>query len=168
MRILAAAGVGNNVIGNNYALPWPKITMDMKRFRTITLGNTVVMGRKTFESIGRPLAKRTNIVLTKDKNFKAPEGVIVVNDIQPILDKYYDSWIIGGQQIYEALFPFATHLFITWVYGIPTGANHKEWKGDTYLPHIKHEEWKIKTLLAPQNQPDTEPYIEFAIYQRRT
>ncbi len=167
MRILAAACANTHAIGKNNQLPWPKITQDMRRFKTLTLGTDVVMGRKTFESIGQPLPKRRNIVLSKDENFVAPEGVIVVRDKQIILDKFYDSWVIGGQQIFQELFPVATHLFITWVHGIPADLKHNGWEGDTYLPKIMHDEWKIKTLLAPQNQPDTEPYIEFAIYQRR-
>lgn len=96
MEAVIAVAAGN-VIGNGSELPWPRSKSDMKRFRSITLNNTIVMGRKTFESIGKPLPHRENIVLTRDLNYQA-EGVIITSDPLSVPD---DSIIIGGAEIYS-------------------------------------------------------------------
>lgn len=103
----------NRAIGKNNALPW-QIKEDLRFFSKITKGSTVVMGEKTYRSIGRPLPHRTNIVLSRDKDLKI-EGVTVVNDVEEIikLSEFTEIFVIGGGQIYQAFLPHAQTLYIT-------------------------------------------------------
>ena len=123
------------VIGNENRLIW-KIPADMRRFREITAGKSVLMGRKTFESIGRPLPKRKNIIITRDKNFKA-EGCIVVHALDGALKAAGDGeiMIIGGAQIYSEFLPRAHRMYLTLI--------DKEFEGDAYFPEYDKNEWKI-------------------------
>ena len=129
----------NNVIGNNNKLPW-NISEDLKRFRELTSENIIVMGRKTYDSIGRPLPKRENLVLSKNKKLKI-ENVKVFNTPQEILDFYHkreeekDLFIIGGTFIYELFIEYCDYLLITFV--------DKEYKGDAYFPKIDWTEWEL-------------------------
>src|SRR3989338_4888563 len=100
ISLIAAVGK-NNIIGIDNKLPW-KLSADLKRFKTITSGKPVVMGRKTFESIGKPLPNRTNIIITRDKNYKA-DGCVVVHSAEEALKAAEDAneiMVIGGSQIY--------------------------------------------------------------------
>ena len=129
----------NNVIGNNNKLPW-SISEDLKRFRELTNENIIVMGRKTYDSIGRPLPKRENLVLSKNKKLKI-ENAKVFNTPQEILDFYHkreeekDLFIIGGNYIYELFIEYCDYLLITFV--------DKEYKGDAYFPKIDWTEWEL-------------------------
>lgn len=129
----------NNVIGNNNKLPW-SISEDLKRFRELTSENIIVMGRKTYDSIGRPLPKRENLVLSKNKKLKI-ENAKVFNTPQEILDFYHkreeekDLFIIGGNYIYELFIEYCDYLLITFV--------DKEYKGDAYFPKIDWTEWEL-------------------------
>ena len=129
----------NNVIGNNNKLPW-NISEDLKRFRELTSENIIVMGRKTYDSIGRPLPKRENLVLSKNKKLKI-ENVKVFNTPKEILDFYHkreekkDLFIIGGTFIYELFIEYCDYLLITFV--------DKEYKGDAYFPKIDWTEWEL-------------------------
>ena len=129
----------NNVIGNNNKLPW-NISEDLKRFRELTIENIIVMGRKTYDSIGRPLPKRENLVLSKNKKLKI-ENAKVFNTPQEILDFYHkrehdkDLFIIGGNYIYELFIEYCDYLLITFV--------DKEFKGDAYFPKIDWTEWEL-------------------------
>lgn len=118
----------NNQIGSNNQLPW-HIPEDLKYFKEKTNGHMVVMGRKTYESIGRPLPNRKNIVLTRDLDFK-PDGVTVIHSFEQALimcTKEENSFIIGGGEIYELFLPFANRLYITMVDQVIDG--------DTAFPH---------------------------------
>ena len=129
----------NNVIGNNNKLPW-SISEDLKRFRELTSENIIVMGRKTYDSIGRPLPKRENLVLSKNKKLKI-ENAKVFNTPQEILDFYNkreeekDLFIIGGNYIYELFIEYCDYLLITFV--------DKEYKGDAYFPKIDWTKWEL-------------------------
>ena len=126
ISLIAAMG-GNRVIGNNNSMPW-RLPKDLAYFKKLTLGNTVVMGRKTFESIGKPLAGRKNIILTRDKGYTR-EGCLVVHSIEEALKEIKDeqeSFIIGGGEIYSIFLPYANKLYITYI-------DH-EFQGDTYFP----------------------------------
>mgnify|MGYP001329156966 FL=1 len=129
----------NNVIGNNNKLPW-SISEDLKRFRELTSENIIVMGRKTYDSIGRPLPKRENLVLSKNKKLKI-ENAKVFNTPQEILDFYHkreeekDLFIIGGNYIYELFIEYCDYLLITFV--------DKEYTGDAYFPKIDWAEWEL-------------------------
>lgn len=112
-RIVLVAAIGqNNEIGHQGKLPW-NIPLEMKQFRLITLGKTVVMGRKTFDSIGLPLQGRKNIVLSRDVSLKI-DGVTVCRSVDEVLASTKDDlYIIGGAGVYELFLPIATHAVIS-------------------------------------------------------
>jgi dihydrofolate reductase len=124
----------DRVIGGDNKLLW-NLPEDLKRFRDITMGAPIVMGRKTFESIGKPLPGRENIILTRDTNFKV-DGCFVYNDMESIIADYKNSnevFIIGGGEIYKLFFPHIDRLYITVVEG--------EYEGDTHFPHYSDDLW---------------------------
>ena len=135
---LVAAIASNNVIGKENSLPW-NIPEDLKRFKQMTSGHTILMGRKTFDSIGRPLPNRQNIVMTKDKNFEK-EGIIVINDFDEALELIKESnediFVIGGSKIYELFEPVANSLAITRIL--------KDFEGDAFFPDINWDLWQIE------------------------
>ena len=135
---LVAAIASNNVIGKENSLPW-NIPEDLKRFKQMTSGHTILMGRKTFDSIGRPLPNRQNIVMTKDKNFEQ-EGIKVVNDFDEALELIKESnedvFVIGGSKIYELFEPVANSLAITRIL--------KDFEGDAFFPDINWDLWQIE------------------------
>ncbi len=127
----------NRLIGVENRLPW-KLPADMKWFRRHTLGKTIVMGRKTFESFGgKPLPDRTNIVVTHDKNYQAP-GAVVVHSIEEALlaaEGEQEVVIIGGASFYEQMRPHADRLYITQVHG--------SFSGDAWFPPIDMTQWRL-------------------------
>ena len=135
---LVAAIASNNVIGKENSLPW-NIPEDLKRFKQMTSGHTILMGRKTFDSIGRPLPNRQNIVMTKDKNFER-EGIKVINDFDEALELIKESnedvFVIGGSKIYELFEPVANSLAITRIL--------KDFEGDAFFPDINWDLWQIE------------------------
>ena len=149
MITLIAASSSNRVIGKDNRLIW-HIPGDLKRFKEITSGHTILMGRKTFESIGKPLPNRKNIVLTRDKDWKA-EGVTTIIDIKDIKDE--DLFIIGGGEIYRMFIDISDKIERTLI--------DKEFEGDTYFPNIGNEwiEQKRETLNCPEF---TYHYITYA------
>jgi dihydrofolate reductase len=131
----------NGVIGSNNALPW-KLPEDLQNFKRITMGKPVVMGRKTYESIGRPLPGRTNIVVTRNVSFRA-EGVLVVHSIDEALAMasevaaragVTEAFVMGGADLYAATIPGADRLYITEV--------HASVEGDAVLPRIDWRCWR--------------------------
>ncbi|HZJ73905.1 MAG TPA: dihydrofolate reductase [Perlabentimonas sp.] len=125
----------NNVIGANNQLIW-RISNDLKRFKAITTGHSVIMGRKTFESIGRPLPKRHNIVVSRNKDLKI-EGCTVVLSLQDALAlcaQEDEVFVIGGGELYRQALPLASKLYLTRV--------HKVFDGDTFFPEISMDEWR--------------------------
>ena len=135
---LVAAIASNNVIGKENSLPW-NIPEDLKRFKQMTSGHTILMGRKTFDSIGRPLPNRQNIVMTKDENFER-EGIKVINDfyeaLELIKESNEDVFVIGGSKIYELFEPVANSLAITRIL--------KDFEGDAFFPDINWDLWQIE------------------------
>ena len=135
---LVAAIASNNVIGKKNSLPW-NIPEDLKRFKQMTSGHTILMGRKTFDSIGRPLPNRQNIVMTKDENFER-EGIKVINDFDEALELIKESnediFVIGGSKIYELFEPVANSLAITRIL--------KDFEGDAFFPDINWDLWQIE------------------------
>ena len=135
MISIIAAVSKNGVIGVDNKLPWD-LPEDLKRFKELTTGNVVIMGRKTYESIGKPLPNRINIVVTRDKNFFTP-NVIVANSLDSALLKAggnKDIFIIGGGEIYKQSIGFADKLYITEV--------DMEVEGDTTFPTIS-DQWSV-------------------------
>ncbi len=127
----------NAVIGRNGDLPW-RLSADLKHFKSLTMGKPIVMGRITHESIGRPLPGRENIILTRDRHYRA-EGCTVLNELNDIHKRYseFDEiMIIGGSQLYAETLPFARKMYVTEV--------HTEVEGDTYFPDFDRRQWEEK------------------------
>ncbi|MBY6839030.1 dihydrofolate reductase [Clostridium botulinum] len=139
MLSIIVAIAKNNVIGNDNKLIW-HISEDLKRFKEITSGKTIVMGRKTFESLPGVLPNRKHIILTRDKNFKVnSECVEIIYDFDELLNKYKNSdtevFIIGGGEIYKQLLPHTNKLYLTKI--------NKDFDGDTYFPQINYDDFKV-------------------------
>jgi len=136
MRIAIVAGISTNgVIGSNGALPW-RLPADLRRFKAITMGKAIVMGRKTHESIGRVLPGRKNIIISRERDFQA-QGCMVINDPDAIHDQCADLdqiMIIGGARLYAATLAWAGKLYITEV--------HAEIAGDVYFPDFDRTQWR--------------------------
>ena len=134
ISLIAAMGK-NRVIGKNNSIPW-KLPADMKRFKELTTGKPVIMGRKTFESIGRPLPNRKNIILTHEKNYKA-EGCIVVHSTLNALkaaEGNEEVMIIGGEQIFKEFLAMANRMYLTVI--------DEDFEGDAYFPEYNQKEWR--------------------------
>lgn len=133
MKISAIVAMSKNyVIGNRGKVPW-YIAADMNRFKNLTMGKTVLMGRKTFDSIGSPLVDRVNIVLTHDRDFRC-KGVVVANTIEKALEKAGDIdelFVIGGETIYKQMADMIDYLYITAVINPDI---YNEIEGDTHFP----------------------------------
>lgn len=142
MRLaMIAAQSLNRVIGINNKLPW-YLPGDLKYFKQVTLGKPIVMGRKTFESIGKPLPGRTNIVITRDTDWNHP-GVRVVHGLDEgvelaeslaLIDGVEETVVIGGAEIYALCLPRADRLYLTQV--------HAEVEGDAFFPQLDATEWQ--------------------------
>ncbi|NLC96340.1 MAG: dihydrofolate reductase [Erysipelotrichaceae bacterium] len=140
MSISIIAAIGQNrELGINNQLIW-NIPSDLKFFRKITSGHTVIMGRKTFESIGKVLPKRRNIVITRNKNLQI-EGVEIFNDINQALDFCKeDVFIIGGQMIYTQLIDIVDKLYLTEI--------EETCNADAYFPYFNKNNWNKKILSS--------------------
>jgi dihydrofolate reductase len=153
---LIAAMASNRIIGNKGDIPW-KIPGEQKMFKEITMGQTVIMGRKTYETLGKPLPGRTNIVVTRQTDYQAPGCIIAHNladAIQACAADENEAFICGGGQLYHKALPMADRIYLT---VIP-----REIPGDTYFPEISETEFKmIKSELIQ----GVEPY-RFSVYER--
>ena len=140
---LIAALDRNRVIGKNNSLPW-HLPGDLKRFKKLTEGKAVIMGRKTYESIGRPLPNRLNIVLTQNKDLIAP-GITVAHSKEEALEKaagYEEVFIIGGEGVFKEFMPLAQKMYLTFI-------DHS-FVGDVYFPDFNPQEWReIKKEVFP-------------------
>ena len=137
IKSIIVAIAENNVIGKDNDLIW-HISEDLKRFKRITTGNCIIMGRKTFESIGKPLPNRTSIIITRNKNYKQ-EGCIIVNSLEEAYLTCKDQkevFIIGGGEIYNEAYKSANKLYLTKV--------HENFEGDTFFPEIQYNDWTIE------------------------
>ncbi|HZR62701.1 MAG TPA: dihydrofolate reductase [Xanthobacteraceae bacterium] len=157
--VLIAAIADNGVIGRANGLPW-RLKSDLQHFRALTMARPVIMGRKTFASIGKPLPGRTNIVVSRDKNFAAP-GIVVAASLAAALAaargdalrRGIDEIVVaGGAEIYAQAMPGATRLAITEI--------HKSVEGDARFPAIDHHIWR-ETMRSEQ-QPGSEDEAAFA------
>lgn len=136
MLISAVVAMSDNrAIGKDNQLLW-HLPRDLQHFKKITMGKPILMGRKTFQSIGRPLPGRQNLILTQDKEFKA-EGCIVLHSIQAVLESVKDQeelCVIGGAEIYRQMLPMLHRIYLTIV--------HHEFIADVYFPELNRSEWK--------------------------
>lgn len=133
---LIVASSENRVIGGDNQLLW-HLPADLKHFKALTSGKPIIMGRKTYASIGKALPGRTNIIMTRDPNFQA-QGCIVVASIAQALTAAGEAeeiMVIGGGEIYQATLSLATHIYLTIV--------HHKFIGDTYFPELPAQEWLL-------------------------
>jgi dihydrofolate reductase len=165
-KVVLVAAVGENgVIGRDGALPW-RLKSDMQHFRRLTLARPVVMGRKTYESIGKPLKDRTNIVITRDPGYAA-EGIVVAHSLEKAMQMARDDAkergadsiaVIGGSGVFDETMPMADRLEITEVHASP--------EGDTFFPAIDAKLWRetarVRHPAAPQDDAD----MSFITYER--
>lgn len=156
MIALIACMDRNRLIGQGNKLPW-HLPAELKFFKATTMGHTVVMGRKTFESIGKPLPGRHNIVLTRDKSYQA-EGVEIVYSLEDVLKREEDMFIIGGAHIYEQFMPHADKLYITRI--------EAEFAGDAYFPEIDSSWQLVKSEPGVTDEQNPYPY-SFNTYEKK-
>lgn len=150
----------NRLIGAHNRLPW-RLPADLKYFKSITMGKAILMGRKTYESIGRPLPGRTNIVVTREPNYQAP-GCIVVHSIDEALARPEcgdEVMVIGGASFYEQILPRADRIYLTLI--------DAECAGDTYFPSFDPNAWH--EIRREDHEPDERnPYrYSFTVLERK-
>jgi dihydrofolate reductase len=167
MKIVLVAAIGeNNVIGRAGQLPW-RLKSDLKHFRALTIGKPVVMGRKTYESIGKPLQGRTNIVLSRDLSLKVPGGVLATSLDAALAIARQDAakrgvdeiMVIGGSDVFEATVAMASRLQITHVEAAP--------EGDALFPPIDPEVWREVTREEHAAGPGDDANFRVVTYLRR-
>ena len=147
----------NNVIGNKNKLPW-HIPEDLKYFKKITEGKTVVMGRKTYESIGKPLPNRENVILTRDKDYEV-DGCKVILSKDELEHEGKDVFIIGGSEIFKLFLGDIEKLYITHIQDV--------FSGDCYFPTISSDDWQeIYKIEGIKNEKNPYNY-HFSIYNKK-
>lgn len=159
---IIAAMDSNRVIGNSGALPWDrKMPADLKHFKEITINHTVLMGRKTHESIGRRLPERRNIVISSRSDLIAP-GCLVVPSFEAAMENVFSSeivFVIGGSRVFQDALPLAEKLFLTEI--------DADIGGDTFFPEFDKSEWI--EVSREHHEPDEKnqyPY-DFVLYERK-
>ena len=158
ISIIVAAST-NNVIGVEGGLPW-RLSDDLKRFKTVTMGKPIVMGRKTWESIGRPLPGRQNIVITRQLDYVA-EGCDVFASLDHAIAATGDAdeiMVIGGSQIYDLAVPQARRLYLTRV--------HAEVEGDAFFPAVDESEWQLVSNELHAADDRNMYAFSFRVYER--
>ena len=148
----------NNVIGANNALLW-HISEDLKRFKSLTMGKPIIMGRKTFDSIGRPLPGRKNIVITRNTDLKI-KGVNVVSSLDNVFSLIKDEeqvFVIGGEEIYRIFLDHATHLYVTEIDSVL--------EGDAYFPQFSANYWQEISREKSVNEEGL--HFSFVDYKRQ-
>jgi len=163
---IIAAVATNGVIGSGNYIPW-HLPSDFAHFKRMTLGKPLIMGRKTFESIGRPLPGRTNIVVSRQEGYQ-PNGVLVISSLEAALDhaqsiaeadRANEVMIGGGAEIYAQAMPIANRLYITHVGAEP--------QGDAYFPAIDPAKWKDSQAIQVPRSPKDDAPFSIRIYRRR-
>jgi dihydrofolate reductase len=146
MIAIVVAAAENNVIGKDNGLIW-HLPADLRHFKQITMGHPILMGRKTYESIGKPLPGRTSIIITTQQDYSA-EGCIVTHSLHEALERAKQSneslYIIGGAEIYKQALPLTDTIYLTRL--------HHTFDGDVYFPELKEAEWE--TMEQEHHEPD--------------
>jgi len=156
---LIVAMATNRAIGLDGQMPW-HLSADLKYFKKVTMGKPIVMGRKTFEAIGRPLAGRENIIISRHSNYQA-EGCQVYNSIEEVLESYQQAdelMIIGGATLYRALLPLAQRLYLTKI--------HQDFSADTFFPEIDESQWKLVSEKVINEDEQVDFSYSFQVLER--
>jgi len=148
----------NRAIGRNNQLPW-HLPEDLKYFKRVTMGKPIAMGRKTYDSIGRPLPGRENIVITRSQGITI-EGCTVIHDVKDLLKRDDEElFVIGGAEIFKEILPFADRLYVTEI--------REEFEADTFFPEYNLSDWELIESI-PGMKDEKNPYnYEFLVYQRK-
>ena len=159
---LIVAAATNNAIGKDGKLPW-HLPNDMKHFKNITWGMPIVMGRKTFESLGKALPGRKNIVISRQPGWKA-DSVIIVKNIEDALFVVKEAdarevMVIGGGEIYKTIFPKARRIYLTRIEAEP--------ESDTFFPSIKPEEWHLMSQQDHEADAKNAYNYSFQVWERK-
>ena len=159
MLSIIVAVANNNVIGKDNKLIW-HLPADLKRFKELTTGKTIIMGRKTFESLGRVLPNRKHIVLTRNKEWKYEDNQVKVitklEELEREIKDKEENFVIGGASIYKMLMPYTNKMYVTKI--------EEEFEGDTYFPEINEKEWKIVEVengIKDDKNPYNYKYITY-------
>lgn len=161
MLTIIAAVAKNNALGKNNDLIW-HLPSDLKRFKKKTLGHHIIMGRKTFESLGRPLPNRTTVIITRDLGFKA-EGCIVVHSLDEairVASSDPNPFILGGGEIYKQALDQADLLDLTWVH-------HSFEDADTFFPEIDFSKWQEIEREDHEADEDHQFSYSFVLYKKK-
>lgn len=161
MLSIIVAKAKNNIIGKDNKLLW-KLPADLQRFKELTTGHIIIMGRKTFESLGRVLPNRKHIVFTQNPDFKVnDENVQVVHsmlEIQEYIESEEECFVIGGAMIYNLLMPYVNKMYITQI--------DKDFEGDAFFPRIDETNWKeIEREKGIKDENNNLDY-EFITYEK--
>lgn len=149
----------NNVIGGDNKLLW-HLPADLKHFKNITMDHTIIMGRKTFESIGKPLPGRKNIVISRNEDFKA-EGCTVINNLQKAIqlcEKEEEVFLIGGAEIFRQSLPAVDKIYITRIDHV--------FEGDVHFPELNFSDWKLVKYVKFHADEKNKFDYSFAEYER--
>jgi dihydrofolate reductase len=151
----------NNVVGRDNNLPW-KLSADLKRLKSLTMGHHIIMGRKTWESLGRPLPGRVNVVITSDKNYKAEGGLVVhsLKDALNIAKNDSEVFIFGGGKVFKEALPLVDKIYMTLV--------HATIDGDTHFPFLNKNEWKEAERESFNADEKNEYDYSFVTVERRS
>ncbi len=148
----------NKVIGCENKLPWC-IPSDLAYFKKVTMGYPVIMGRKTFESIGRPLPGRKNIIITRDSSFEAPGCVICNSKEQALQETGNDAFIIGGADIYRQFIDVAQKMYVTYI--------DEDFEGDTKLDNIDFSQWELVSSTKGVKDGKNPYDYYFKVYEKK-
>lgn len=157
---IIVATAENNAIGKDNKLIW-HLSDDLKRFKQLTSGHHIIMGRKTFESFPKPLPNRTHIVISRQDNYKVPESVILVNSLEDAIDAAKNDpqpFIIGGGEIYKQAMSIANKIELTRV--------HENFEADTYFPNIDPIQWKEVARSLHDKDENNDYKYSFITYRR--
>jgi dihydrofolate reductase len=148
----------NRGIGKNNDLPW-YLPDDLRHFKKVTMGKPIVMGRKTYESIGKPLPGRENIVVTRDASYKA-EGTTIIHSVDEVLSRKADEiCVIGGTEIFKMFLPAADRLYITEI--------HETFEADTFFPELDEEQWEeVSRNAGTVDEKNKYPH-DFVVYEKK-
>ena len=155
IKIIVATS-NNRVIGDSNKLIW-NLPSDLRRFKEITTGHPIVMGRKTYESIGRPLPNRRNVIITKDTNYVVDNCEVVNSIEEALLLTNNDCFIIGGGEIYKQTLPLASQVFLTLI--------DEEFQGDTYFPELD-KSWFLSKEEKFQSDEKNPHNYSFIVYEK--
>lgn len=163
---IIVAAARNGVIGKDNQLPW-HLPQDLQYFKALTTGKPIIMGRKTFESIGRPLPNRTNIVITRNSDWQNDKLIVCGNLADAIAQAKRvlslkdnlsaEIMIIGGAEIYRAALPIADRVYLTWI--------NRDVEGDARFPELSQSEWILEKVKA--GETNAAESHEFRIYERK-